>query len=136
MQLTMKSQREKKRKGKEMNSSEITIKFIEYDGTPSTRPPLFEPDPPVEVIQVPAHKLDGCHRFLMVIPEGQAQPLGMAFMLFWPDAETGFELVAKFSGKKICDDCGEELPLDDEGFLCFPLQRGLRWALWPTLATH
>ncbi len=118
-----------------MNFTEITIKFTEYDGNHHTRPPMF--DRSTLTAQIPVHARDGHHNFLIVIPEGQAQPMGMAFMLFWLDAQSGFEWVSKYrTSGGLFDEQGEAVALDADGYISFPLRKGDRWAFWPLLATH
>ncbi len=126
-----------------MNFTEFTIRFIEYDGTPSTRPPIFEHHGATLLTQIQdyqslqTHEQDGDLTFLMVIPEGQAQPLGMAFMLFWLGAQGGFEWVSKYrTSGGLFDEQGEAVALDADGYISFTLRKGDRWAFWPLPSTH
>lgn len=115
-----------------MIKSPLTIEFITYDGQPGSRPPIFDPATPGADTPSSPHELDGCHYELMLIPADQYKPLGMAFMLF-PHNGGKFEWCSKYSAKELSDESGLEISLDEDGYICFPLQIGDRWALWPML---
>jgi len=122
----------------------LTLHFITYDGQPGSRPPIYEwgainkPEVPLP------HELDGHHYEVLVIPEGQDRPLSMAFALYYLGPGNGFEWVSCFrAADKEDDDCagrladisGNDVILDEAGYIVFPLKIGDRWALWPSITS-
>lgn len=117
-----------------MIKTESLIEFITYDGQPGSRPPIF--DSAVAKNLPLVHDLDGKHMDLMVVPAGHHKPLSMAFMLFYLDVAQEFEWCSNYSAKELCNEGGVEVALDEAGYISFPLQKGDRWAFWPTISLN
>lgn len=119
-----------------MTKTELALEFITFDGQPGSRPPIFDPVHGVKNIPIP-HELDCCGVDLMVIPADQYKPLNMSFMLFYLGPDQEFEWCSKYSAPGgLFDDCGDEVVLDEAGYIIFPLQKGDRWAIWPALSVN
>jgi hypothetical protein len=58
----------------------------------------------------------------------------MSFMLFYLAAAQGFEWCSKYSAKELLDEGGVAVRLDEVGYISFPLQKGDRWAIWPSFS--
>lgn len=130
-----------------LTSTEFVLKLTTYDGQPGSRPPFVDPAGDIEKFkamkQAPLpHPLDGEQCQFMVIREGNGSPIDVAFLCFYdPNLPESFEWYSSypiFADGDYSDDellgFGEGAAVDQDGYLCFPLKKGDRWAFWPDLA--